>query len=146
MIQVIAQVTRLEDRSRLFGAFGAVFALSSVIGPLIGGAFTDHVSWRWCFYVNLPIGGLSFFLVAVLLKSSVPLGADPSKRSRSDQWNQAKKLDFVGAMLVAGAVTCLVMALQWGGNTKPWGDKDIIVVSLSQSVNKKEPTLTDPLL
>ncbi|KAF7983097.1 hypothetical protein HWV62_24031 [Athelia sp. TMB] len=127
MIQVIAQVTRLEDRSRLFGAFGAVFALSSVIGPLIGGAFTDHVSWRWCFYVNLPIGGLSFFLVSVLLKSSIPLGADPSKRSRRDQWNQARKLDFVGAMLVAGAVTCLVMALQWGGNTKPWGDKDIII-------------------
>jgi MFS family permease len=47
MIQVISQVTRLEDRPRLFGLFGAVFGLSSVIGPLIGGAFTDHVTWRW---------------------------------------------------------------------------------------------------
>ncbi|KAF7983702.1 hypothetical protein HWV62_19631 [Athelia sp. TMB] len=127
MIQIIAQVTRLEDRPRLFGVFGAVFGLSSVIGPLIGGGFTDHVSWRWCFYVNLPIGGLSFFLVTVLLKSSIPLGADPTKRSRRDQWAAAKKLDFVGATLIAGAVTSLVLALQWGGNTKPWGDKDVII-------------------
>ncbi|KAF7967625.1 hypothetical protein HWV62_33643 [Athelia sp. TMB] len=108
MIQIIAQVTRLEDRPRLFGVFGAVFGLSSVIGPLIGGGFTDHVSWRWCFYVNLPIGGLSFFLVALLLKSSIPLGADPSKRSKRDLWNQAKKLDLVGAVLIAGA--CFVFA------------------------------------
>ena len=131
MLQIIAQVTRLEDRPRLFGVFGAVFGLSSVIGPLIGGGFTDHVSWRWCFYVNLPVGGLSFFLVGLLLKSAIPLGADPSKYSKRDMWNQAKKLDFVGAILVAGAVTCLVMALQWGGNTKPWGDKDVIIVSPS---------------
>lgn len=130
MIQIIAQVTRLEDRPRFFGAFGAVFGLSSIIGPLIGGAFTDHVSWRWCFYINLPIGGLSFFLVAILLKSSAPLGADPTKRSWRDQLKLAKRLDFMGATLVAACITCLSLALQWGGNTKPWGDKAVIIVSL----------------
>ncbi|KZP04167.1 MFS general substrate transporter [Athelia psychrophila] len=127
IIQVITQVTRLEDRSKLFGAFGAVFGLSSVIGPLIGGAFTDRVSWRWCFYINLPIGGLSFFLVAILLKSSVPLGADLTKRSWQDQWAQVKGLDFLGATFVAGSITCISLSLQWGGNTKAWGDKDVII-------------------
>ncbi|KAF7335567.1 Major facilitator transporter-like protein [Mycena venus] len=127
MFQVIAQVTRLEDRPRLFGLFGAVFALSSVIGPLIGGAFTDNVTWRWCFYINLPLGGVSITGVVFLLKAAPPLGSDPTKRTRRDILQQTLHLDFLGAILVAAAVTSLVLALQWGGNTKPWGDKDVII-------------------
>jgi MFS family permease len=127
MIQIIAQVTRLEDRPRLFGAFGAVFGLSSIIGPLIGGSLTDHVTWRWCFFINLPIGGVSLLAVTLLLKSSPPLGADPTQRSPRELLRQALWLDFVGATLVAGAVTCLVLALQWGGNTKPWNDRAVII-------------------
>ncbi|KAJ7026760.1 ABC transporter [Mycena alexandri] len=127
MIQIISQVTRLEDRPRLFGFFGAVFGVSSVVGPLMGGALTDHVTWRWCFWINLPLGGVSILGVLFMLKASPPLGSDPTKRSFRDIMEQVRHLDFVGATLVAAAVTTLVLALQWGGNTKPWGDKDVII-------------------
>ncbi|KAJ7841312.1 MFS general substrate transporter [Mycena olivaceomarginata] len=138
MLQIVAQVTRLEDRPRLFGLFGANFALSSVIGPLLGGVFTDKSLLEvplflfvqpspWCFFINLPLGGVSIVGVAFLLKASPPLGSDPAKRSAGEILQQTLRLDFLGAILVAGAVTCLVLALQWGGNTKLWGDKDVIV-------------------
>ncbi|KAJ7856297.1 ABC transporter, partial [Mycena leptocephala] len=127
MMQIIAQVTRLEDRPRLFGLFGAVFGMSSIIGPLIGGAFTDHVTWRWCFFINLPVGGVSLTAVTFLLKAAPPLGSDPTKRSRADIMKQVARMDFIGATLVAGAVTSIVLALQWGGNVKPWDDKAVII-------------------
>ncbi|KAF7303146.1 Major facilitator transporter-like protein [Mycena kentingensis (nom. inval.)] len=127
IIQVISQVTRLEDRPRLFGLFGAVYGLSSIVGPLIGGAFVDNVSWRWCFWINLPLGGVSIAGILFLLKASPPLGSDPNQRTWAHVWQQTLRLDYVGAILVAGFVTSLVLALQWGGNTKPWGDTAVIV-------------------
>ncbi|KAJ7716965.1 ABC transporter [Mycena maculata] len=127
VMQVMSEVTLLKDRARLYGMFGAVFAISSIIGPLIGGAFTDHVTWRWVFFLNLPIGGVSLVAVILILKTNPPLGSDPRKRSFRDIVRQGMHMDFVGATLIAGGVTCLLMALQWGGNTKPWNSKAVII-------------------
>ncbi|KAJ6521158.1 ABC transporter [Mycena vulgaris] len=126
MIQVLSQSTHLEDRPRLFGMFGAVFAFASVIGPLIGGALTDKVTWRWCFLINLPIGGLSLGVVLLSLPAEPPLGSNPTTRSPRAILTQVLYIDVFGAVLFAAAVTCLVLALQWGGNTKAWNDAGVI--------------------
>ncbi|BGP18086.1 hypothetical protein JCM10213_003420 [Rhodosporidiobolus nylandii] len=129
MLQIIAQVTLLEDRPKLFGLFGAVFGLSSVIGPLIGGAMTDASAggWRWCFYINLPIGcGITLPACTLLLKASPPLGSDPNDRSWRSIGRQTLRMDWLGGILTLGAVTALVLALQWGGNQRPWNDGGVI--------------------
>ncbi|KAJ7176948.1 ABC transporter [Mycena filopes] len=127
MIQVLSQTTRLEDRAKLFGLFGAFFGLASIIGPLLGGALTDHATWRWVFFINLPMGCVSIIGVTFILKATPPLGSDPTKRSNRDIFHQVLQLDYVGAVLIAGAITTLELALQWGGNTKPWNDKAVII-------------------
>ncbi|GAA5877482.1 hypothetical protein JCM8547_001086 [Rhodosporidiobolus lusitaniae] len=126
MLQVLSQTTKLEDRPKLFGVFGAMFGVSSIIGPLIGGAFTDKVTWRWCFYINLPVGGVTIVACIFLLKASPPLGADPNDRSMRSIIRQTLRMDWIGGTLILGAVTALLLALQWGGNQKPWDDGSVI--------------------
>ncbi|KAG8895925.1 hypothetical protein FRB99_000275 [Tulasnella sp. 403] len=122
-LAIIATITRLEQRPILFGLFGGVFALSSVVGPLMGGAFTDHVSWRWCFYINLPFGAITIASIVLFIKpehSVVPLD-DPEPT-----WKRLLRLDWVGSVLCLAMVTSLLLPLQWGGVTKPWTDKSVI--------------------
>nr|CRX79077.1 hypothetical protein ls5930a1_00117 [Leucosporidium scottii] len=134
MITILGQVTRLEDRPKLFGMFGAVFGLSSIIGPLIGGAFTDHVSWRWCFYINLPVGGVTLFAITFLLKAAPPLGSKPEENTPQARMKKVLHMDWLGATLVLGSVTCLILGLQWGGNTKPWKSAAVIVTLVLAAV------------
>ncbi|KAI5479366.1 Major facilitator transporter-like protein [Pseudohyphozyma bogoriensis] len=125
--QSLVQVTKLQTRAKLLGWFGVVFGVFSVVGPLLGGAFTQHVTWRWVFWINLPIGGLSFLAVLVIHKAKPPLGSDPSDdRSAPALLKRAARLDWVGAVGIMGFVTSLSLALQWGGNTKPWNSGAVI--------------------
>ncbi|RPF44548.1 EmrB/QacA subfamily drug resistance transporter [Streptomyces sp. Ag109_G2-6] len=103
---LIADVVPLRERGTYQGAIGAVFGVATVIGPLLGGLFTDHLSWRWAFYVNVPIAVL---VVAAAARTI------PSVRARG-----RPRIDYPGIALVAVGSSALILATSWGGNEYPW--------------------------
>ncbi|MGW7417633.1 MFS transporter [Streptomyces sp. NPDC054863] len=109
---IIADIVPPRQRGRFMGLVGAAFGLASVAGPLLGGFFTDHASWRWCFYINVPFGLVTLAVVAVVLK--LP---KPTARPR---------LDIMGAILLAAASTCLVLLTSWGGTEYEWDSRVIL--------------------
>ncbi|WP_063001342.1 MDR family MFS transporter [Nocardia mikamii] len=109
---LIADVIPLRDRGKYQGALGAVFGITTVVGPTLGGLFTDHASWRWCFYVNVP---LAILMIAVAAR------AIPSIRAAV-----RPVVDYAGIALVAIGVSCLILGLEWGGQEYPWGSATII--------------------
>lgn len=110
---IIADVIPPADRGKWQGVFGSVFGLSSVIGPSIGGFLTDNLSWRWVFYVNVPIGVIA---LAVLIFSF----------PHEDKAHVEKSIDWLGAGTLVASITPLLMALSFGGGEWPWGSWQVI--------------------
>ncbi|MEV5882075.1 MFS transporter [Streptomyces sp. NPDC052020] len=109
---IVADIVPPRDRGRFMGLIGGSFGLASVAGPLLGGYFTDHLSWRWCFYINVPFGLITMAVVAVVLKLPKP--------------RDKPRLDVVGSLLLAVVSVCLVLLTSWGGTEYAWGSGVIL--------------------
>jgi predicted MFS family arabinose efflux permease len=104
------------------GIVSVIFAVASSIGPLIGGALTQHASWRWCFFMNLPIGAVT--IVVTLLVLRLP----PAKKAGTPWKQQIKQMDPLGNLCFIPSVICLILALEWGGTTYAWSNSRIIAL------------------
>jgi EmrB/QacA subfamily drug resistance transporter len=111
---VVGDVIPPRDRGRYQGFFGAVFGVATVIGPLLGGFFVDTLSWRWIFYVNLPLGALAFAVIGVVLTS------------HREQLRH--RIDYLGAALLTGSLSAVVLFTSLGGTTYPWGSGPMIAL------------------
>lgn len=121
-IVLMMQAVPLPKRPLYNGFFSVVLGTSSVVGPILGGAFTSHASWRWCFYINLPIGGAAMVIILLTLKASPPM--EPGLTVRQ----QLAKLDLLGELFLLPSLVCLLLALQWGGTTHAWSSWRIILL------------------
>ncbi|KAJ5170102.1 MFS general substrate transporter [Penicillium coprophilum] len=119
-IMCIIHSVPLQKRPQIQGLFGALFGIASIVGPLIGGAFTSNATWRWCFYVNIPIGGAAMVFIAFCLKVPKPHIAKVT-------WGEKLlQLDFFGTIMLVSGVICLILALQWGGQRYAWSSGRIV--------------------
>jgi EmrB/QacA subfamily drug resistance transporter len=109
---IVGDVVAPANRGRYQGLFGAVFGVTTVLGPLAGGLLVDNASWRWVFYINLPVGVVALLVTGAFL---------PTTQSRVSH-----VIDYVGAALVTAGTTCLVLMTSLGGTTYAWGSAQIV--------------------
>ncbi|KAM3499052.1 hypothetical protein MY10362_007664 [Beauveria mimosiformis] len=119
---IVSRSVPLRQRPVYMGLIGAVYGLASVAGPLMGGAFTDKVTWRWCFYINLPFGAVTVFFIVLFLH----LPDAGSQLKNTSLKEQLLSFDLEGTFCFIPGIVSLLLALQWGGSRYPWGNGRII--------------------
>ncbi|MFL5896683.1 MAG: MDR family MFS transporter [Thermoleophilaceae bacterium] len=135
---IMADVLSPRERGRYIGFLGGVWAFGSVVGPLLGGFLVDALSWRWVFYVNVPVGAVALFVIATRLHL-------PTRARRSH------RVDYLGAVLLTTGIISLILMTSWGGNQYPWGSATIIglgvaAVVLLTAFVFQERRATEPIL
>jgi EmrB/QacA subfamily drug resistance transporter len=122
-IAVVGDVIPPRERGRYQGLFGAVFGISTIIGPLLGGFFVDNLSWRWIFYVNLPIGAVAFVVIGAVFHAQAA--------------TREHKIDYLGAALLASSLSSIVLFTSLGGSTWAWSSPEsisLIVISVVATI------------
>ena len=116
----IGDIVSPRERGRYQGLFASVFAGCSVAGPLLGGFITDTLSWRWIFYVNLPVGAVALALIVVGL--------------RNRRHTSSHRIDYAGALLLIATTSCALLVLSWGGSIYPWSSPPVLVLALTAAI------------
>ncbi|KAJ5110187.1 hypothetical protein N7532_002832 [Penicillium argentinense] len=119
-ILIIGQTVPLDKRPMYTSLIGAMFGIANVVGPLLGGAFTDKLTWRWCFYINLPIGAVTFCFVLFFFQANKAL------KTKGNFKQQLGEFDLLGSFFFLPAIISLLLALQWGGTRYAWDSGRII--------------------
>ncbi|CAI4216044.1 unnamed protein product [Parascedosporium putredinis] len=114
---VIADLFSQRDRGKYYALTGMTWATAAALGPVVGGAFTDYVSWRWCFYINLPISGAAFFIIFFTLKLQTP---------KTPILVGIKLIDWLGTTVLTGGIIMFLLGLQLGSSTHPWNSAIVI--------------------
>ncbi|KAK3946004.1 major facilitator superfamily domain-containing protein [Diplogelasinospora grovesii] len=117
----------LNDRPKYTGIVTGIMGIALTAAPALGGVFTDHLTWRWCFYVNLPLGAVALVAITFLLRL-------PPPAERSTVLEHLRNLDIPGTLAFAPGIIALLLALQWGGNTYPWNDWRIIILLVASAL------------
>ena len=134
---IVADIVSPRERGRYQGYIQMVFVLASVAGPLLGGLFADHLSWRWVFYVNLPIGAVALTVISTTLPLTVS--------------DRRPRIDWLGAALIAGAITAILLVTTWGGRQYAWDSAEILglaagAVALALAFVAQERRAAEPIL
>jgi MFS family permease len=120
----------LQSRPKYDGLLGAIELAAQGFGPFLGGILVDKMSWRWCFYINLPCGGVSLLLLSIVLPQMGPLENINQPRN----FLRVSRLDWIGLVLFTGSCVALLLVLQWGGALLPWYNARIISLLVLSSL------------